>query len=84
MQKLFGILKFFKKEEDLGPPLYLSVVKNLPASAGDTGAMGSIAESGKSLGGGNSVPLQYSCLGRFHGPRTLAGCSQWGCKEFLR
>ena len=37
-----------------------SVVKNLPANAGD---MGSIPGSGRSPGGGNSNPLQYFCLG---------------------
>ena len=37
-----------------------SAVKNLLASAGDAG---SIPESGRSPGGGNSNPLQYSCLG---------------------
>ena len=37
-----------------------SVVKNTPAIAGDTG---SIPGSGKSLGEGNSNPLQDSCLG---------------------
>ena len=37
-----------------------SVVKNTPANAGDTG---SIPGSGRSLGEGNSNPLQYSCLG---------------------
>ena len=37
-----------------------SVVKNPPANAGD---LGSIPESGKSLGEGNGNPLQYSCLG---------------------
>ena len=36
-----------------------SVVKNLPANAGDAG---SIPESGRSPGRGNSNPLQYSCL----------------------
>ena len=36
-----------------------SVVKNLPAKAGDTG---SIPGSGKSPKGGNGHPLQYSCL----------------------
>ena len=36
-----------------------SVVKNLPANAGDTG---SIPELGRSPGGGNGTPLQYSCL----------------------
>ena len=44
-----------------------SVVKNLPANAGDTGDAGSIPESGRSPGEGNGNPLQYSCLGN---PRT--------------
>ena len=35
------------------------VVKNPPANAGDTG---SIPESGRSPGGGDGNPLQYSCL----------------------
>ena len=39
-----------------------SVVKNLPASAGDARDMGSIPGSGRSSGGGNGTPLQYSCL----------------------
>ena len=37
-----------------------SVVKNLPA--GDTGDPGSIPGSGRSPGGGNGNPRQYSCL----------------------
>ena len=36
-----------------------SVVKNPPANAGDTG---SISGLGRSPGGGNGNPLQYSCL----------------------
>ena len=42
-----------------------SVVKNLPANAGnsrDVGDVGSIPGLGRSLGGGNGNPLQYSCL----------------------
>ena len=39
------------------------MVKNLTAKAGDTGDTGSIPASGGSPGGGNSDPLQYSCLG---------------------
>ena len=39
-----------------------SVVKNLPANAGDTGDVGSITGSGRSHGEGNGTPLQYSCL----------------------
>ena len=37
-------------------------VRNLPASAGDTRESGSIPGSGRSLGGGHSNPLKYSCL----------------------
>ena len=39
-----------------------AVVKNLPTNAEDARDMGSIPGSGKSLRGGNSYPLQYSCL----------------------
>ena len=37
-------------------------VKNLPANAGDVRDVGSIPELGRSPGGGNGYPLQYSCL----------------------
>ena len=49
-----------------------SMVKNLPANAGATGDVGSIAGSGRSPGGGNSNPLQYSCLG------NPTGRGAWG------
>ena len=39
------------------------VVKNPPASAGDTGDTGSVPGSGRSPGEGNGNVLQYSCLG---------------------
>ena len=39
-----------------------TVVKNLPANAGDVRNMGSIPGSGRSPGEGNGDPLQYSCL----------------------
>ena len=38
------------------------VVKNLPVMAGDVRDMGLIPGSGRSPGGGNGNPLQYSCL----------------------
>ena len=47
------------------------VVKNPPASAGDSRDMGSIPESGRFPGGGHGNPLQYSCLE--NGQRSLAG-----------
>ena len=57
------------------------MVKNLPAKAGDTGATGSIPGSGKSPGGGNGNPLQYSCLEKSHGRKSLVGYSPWDHKE---
>ena len=45
--------------KDLGFPSG-TVVKNPPVNVGE---VGSIPGSGRSLGEGNSNPLQYSCLG---------------------
>ena len=39
-----------------------TVVKNSPANARDTRDVSSIPGSGRSCGGGNGNPLQYSCL----------------------
>ena len=39
-----------------------SIVKNLPANAGDTRDMGLIPGSGRFPGGGHGNPFQYSCL----------------------
>ena len=39
-----------------------SVIKNLPANAGDAGDMDSIPGLGKLPGEGNGSPLEYSCL----------------------
>ena len=38
------------------------MVKNLPSNAGDLREMGSVTGSGRSPGGENGIPLQYSCL----------------------
>ena len=38
------------------------MLKNPPASAGDTGDKGPVSWLGRSPGGGNGNPLQYSCL----------------------
>ena len=40
-----------------------SVVKNIPAIAGDAGGVGLILGSGRSPRAGHGNPLQYSCLG---------------------
>ena len=50
-------------------------------SACNAGHLGSIPGLGRSPGGGNGNPLQYSCLENPHGERSLADYSSWGCKE---
>ena len=41
------------------------VLRNLPADAGDLRDTGSVFGLGRSPGGGNGTPLQYSCLENF-------------------
>ena len=57
-----------------------SVVKNLPANAGDARDTGSIPGLARSPGEGNGNPLQYSCLGNSIGrgawPATVHGVSK--------
>ena len=60
-------------------------VKNLPANAGDTGNSGSIPGSGRSPGGGDGNPLQYSRLGNpTDRALSLVGYSPWGRKRIRR
>ena len=59
------------------------MVKNLPTNARDTGEEGLISGSERSCGGGNGNPLQYSCLEKCHGQRSLMSCSPWDSKERL-
>ena len=47
---------------DVGPSSGVQQQKNLPAKAGDIGDMGLMPGSGRSSGGGNGSPLQYSFL----------------------
>ena len=47
------------------------VVKNPPANAGGRRDVGSTPGSGRSPGGGNGNPLQYSWPGECHGQRSL-------------
>ena len=56
------------------------VVKNLPANAGDERDVGSILGSGRSPGGENGNPLQYSCLENSM-DRGAWRASPWGPKE---
>ena len=46
----------------LGASQVVLLVKNLPANAEDARGKSSIPESGRSLGGRNGYPLQFSCL----------------------
>ena len=57
------------------------MVKSPPASSGDAGDLGLIPGLGRSTGKGNDNPLQYSCLGKSYGQRSLVGYSPWGLKE---
>ena len=57
------------------------VVKNPPASSGDSRVMVSIPGSGRFLGGGHGNPLQYSCLKNPHGQRSLAGYQSIGSQR---
>ena len=57
------------------------MVENLPSNVGDAGDSDSIPGSGRSPGEGDGKPLQYSCLGKSHGQRSLVGYSPWGHKE---
>ena len=56
-----------------------SMIKNLPANAGDTGDLVRSLGWEKPLGGGSSKELQYSCL---ENPmdRGTWRVSLWGCK----
>ena len=59
-----------------------SVVKNLPANAGD---MGSVPESGRFPGEGNGNPLQPVFLpGKSCGQRSLVGYSHGVAEELDR
>ena len=51
------------------------------ANAGKAGNTDLLPALGKSLGGGNGNPLQYSCLGNPMDQRNLVGYSPWGHKE---
>ena len=59
-----------------------SVIKNPPARSGEAG---SIPESGRSPGGGNGNPLQYSCLenamDRRDWPATVHGVAELDTTE---
>ena len=55
-----------------------SVVKNLPANAGDTGWIPSM---GRATGEENDNLLQCSCLQKPHGQRSLVSSRPWGSRR---
>ena len=52
--------------------------KDSACNVGDAGDAGSISGLERPPGGGNGSPLQYSCLKKSHGQRSLVGCSPKG------
>ena len=65
-------------------PLCLPGGSGGKASAYSAGDPGSIPGSGRSPGEGSGTPLQYSCLEKSHGQRSLVSCSPWGAKSRTR
>ena len=55
-----------------------SVCIESACSAGDPGLIPGL---GRSPGEGSGNPLQYPCLEKSHGQRSLVGCSPWGSKK---
>ena len=57
-------------------------VKNLPGNAGDIRDTGLIPGLGRSPGRRRAwQPTPVFLPGKFHGQRSLVGCSPWGHKE---
>ena len=53
------------------------MVKDLPASAGDAGDVGSVLGSGRSPGGGGKASTAVSLPGKSHGQQSLADYRPW-------
>ena len=58
------------------------MVKNPPASSGDSGDLGLTPGLGRSPGGGHGHALQYSCVENpMDGGAWQSSISPWGCTE---
>ena len=57
------------------------MAQKLKESACNAGDLGLFPGSGRSPGEANGNPLQCSWPGEFHGQKSLAGYSPWGCKQ---
>ena len=71
--------KTFENQSNWGFPGG-SVVKNLPANAGDAGDASSIPGSGRYPGVGKRFPLQYSCLENSMDRKAWWAIVSWGHK----
>ena len=78
---LCGMAKSRKKKKRVEKFPAPTKVKNSRAKAEDARDSWSIPGWGRSPGGGNGNPLQYSCLEDPMDKRGLVGCSPWGCKS---
>ena len=47
----------------------------------NVGDLSSVPGLGRPPRGGHGNPLQYSCLEKLHGQKSLMGCSPWGLTE---
>ena len=71
----------------LGRFVKIKVITGFPGgsdgkeSVCNMGDLGLISGLGRSPGGGDGNPLQYSCLENPYGQRGLAGYNPWGHKE---
>ena len=71
------ITEIYIKHQSKGLPCG-SAGKEFACNVGD---LGLIPGLGRSPGGEHGNPLQYCCLKKPHGQRSLVGHSPWGCKE---
>ena len=78
LMRVYWEQQFFPSVPSLlfGLPQWLSGKESI-CKAGDTGDLGYIPGSGRSPGGEDGNPLQYSCLENPHGQRSLEGCSPY-------
>ena len=58
------------------------MVKNLPTNTGDRRDASPMPGSGRSPGGGNGNPLQYSCLENLMDKGNLGGLQSMGLQRF--
>ena len=77
-----------KENAEITPPIiYPQRTQDFPGgsdgkmSVYDARDPGSTPGLGRSLGEGNGNPLQYYCLEKSHGQKSLVGYSPWGRKE---